>query len=262
VLCFALPRALVDVGRNRTVRRSALVLSSLASDMRVLLCARVCASVCMYACVQFTPQYGDSFLEWLRLCLLVAAGFGTHDESQLDDENVRIALDCGETSLSASAMASAERRSSQNIVLHEIQGSLQRVDTKRLERRCVDAFAALRCALLCLRCWVVWRQYRCAAVCAVGCVGVEGGAGVWCVVWGTDSGVEILGGEIVGCRGGFSPASSTHCLLRRCLGQVRQRGPQLRRDVVLLQGATLRVVPPGMSCDDCRGCSTPTLPLL
>ena len=37
--------------------------------------------------LQFTPQYGDSFIEWLRLCLLVAAGFGTHNDDEADDDD-------------------------------------------------------------------------------------------------------------------------------------------------------------------------------
>ena len=89
---------------------------------------------------QFTPQYGDSFIEWLRLCLLVAAGFGTHSDDAQDDELVTMAVDAEDRA--GNALLFADSRTLRDVRQMDLQKLLPKVNTKRVERR-YDAPAVL-----------------------------------------------------------------------------------------------------------------------
>lgn len=86
--------------------------------------------------LQFTPQYGDSFVEWLRLCLLVAAGFGTHDEALLHDDAVRTATCCSAKGTSTEATF----RNLEEVVDLSLEELLATVDTSLVEQKyaCCD----------------------------------------------------------------------------------------------------------------------------
>ena len=79
--------------------------------------------------LQFTPQYGDSFIEWLRLGLLIAAGFGTHSSN--DD------LPAPHTELHIDPPPVV--RNPVDVLNVDIQELLSTVDMSVVERRCVNA---------------------------------------------------------------------------------------------------------------------------
>jgi hypothetical protein len=90
-------------------------------------------SLSLSLALQFTPQYGDSFIEWLRLCLLVAAGFGTHDDTSSGDENAM--MGCGSPDPDAALPRERDRRSLSDVRAMNVDKLLGKVNTKKVERR-------------------------------------------------------------------------------------------------------------------------------